>query len=92
MRSRDWDNARLKLTREKRAPRIAFAPRPFRPTSAGSRVGPYDLRSQPIAEPVCNHVFSSTMKRWPCSSTVPMSPVANQPSTKAVFVASGRLE
>jgi hypothetical protein len=48
MRSRDWDNARLKLTREKRAPRIAFAPQPFRPTSAGSRVGPTTFGRNPL--------------------------------------------
>jgi hypothetical protein len=90
MRSRDWDNARLKLTRESSPDCICAAA--FSADLGWQPGWAYDLRSQPIAESVCNHVFSSTMKRWPCSSTVPMSPVANQPSTKAVFVASGRLE
>ena len=38
-------------------------------------------------------VFSrATMKKWPSSSTRPLSPVENQPSTMAFAVASGKFQ
>ena len=60
MRSRDWDNARLRSTREKRAPRIAFAPQPFRPTSAGNGLGPTTFGRNPLPN-LC--VIKSTFRR-----------------------------